>query len=415
MFTRVLSRIAVAGMLSLTMLGGLPALAQHDPRPPAFPAATSTPAATAATASSAETRSLGEVRSFTVEGQPMAISPDGKWLAGPGADRDFCIWDVTTLDPRCATDRKPMSVQLETITWAPDSSAVAFSLDAARLFIDSDIYVMDIDGALHDLTDDGDDDKLDFGSTGKEIPVDMYPAWSPDSSQLAFARTVWGGDARPTIIYTIDRDGGEPVERFVVSPQEPFIIYSPLHWLGDGSIVFSVLHADPGNTQNGVWRLTASGGVKRVIAGDASAEIPTPFVNDVSPDGTVATVFSMSRWAQYATDGEPVYFLVNLESGEITPLEIDRQNPVDRVASVGTFLPGSDVSVALELNGNIRTAVLFDRTGALMSSVELPEDAVGPASNRGFSVADDGTVFMSTVATEDRSKRGGIIFTIAEP
>lgn len=410
--------------LVLTLLGTTTAFAQHDPRPPAFPTATAIattiatdtadPASPAASPVAGGALAVGDLRTLSVEGQPMAISPDGKWVAGPGPDRDFCIWDVATLKPQCASDRKPMPVQLETVTWAPDSSAVAFSLDAARLLVDSDIYVMDIDGTLHDLTDDGDNDEVSLAQDAAEVPVDMYPAWSPDSSQLAFARTTWGGDERSTALYTIGREGGEPDQRLVVSPQEPFVIYSPLHWLDDGTIVFSVLHADPENRQNGVWRLTGSGGVERIIAGDETAEIPTPFVNDVSPDGRWATVVSMSLANQFPSD-TPAYFIVDLTTGEVYPVAVADPAPGAWIVSAGTFLPDGNSLLSVELSENRPRLVRSGLDGSALASVDLPENTGGPASYRGLSIADDGTVFMPTLATEEGSKRGGILFTVEQP
>ncbi|MGN6483546.1 MAG: hypothetical protein ACTHMX_04015 [Thermomicrobiales bacterium] len=422
--TTVLAACAVA--LALALLGTIPTFAQHDPRPPALPTATATapaadtdaatagPATPAASPVAGGALSLADLRAFSVEGQPVAISPDGKWVAGPGPDRDFCIWDVATLKPQCASDRKPLPVQLETVTWAPDSSAVAFSLDAARLLVDSDIYVMDIDGTLHDLTDDGDNDEVSLAQDAPDVPVDMYPAWSPDSSQLVFARTTWRGDNRSTALYAIGREGGEPDRRLVVSPQEPFVIYSPLHWLDDGTILFSVLHADPENRQNGVWRLTGSGGVERIIAGDETAEIPTPFVNDVSPDGRWATVFSLSVANQFTSD-TPAYFIVDLATGETVPVAVANPAPGARIVAVGTFLPDGKSILSVEVVGNRPRLVRSGLDGAALASVDLPEKAVGPASYRGLSITDDGTVFMPTLATEEGSKRGGIIFTVEQP
>lgn len=371
-------------------------------------AANDTPATPAANAATPEAD--GSVRTIAVEGQPVAISPDGKWLAGPGPDRDFCIWDVETLTPTCAKDRKPMPVQLETVTWAPDSSAVAFTLDSARLLVDSDIYVMETDGTLHDLTDDGPDDKLSLSSDGPKVPVDMYPAWSPDSTELAFARTAWGSDAKSTSIMTIARPGGEPMQRLVVSPQEPMIIYSPMHWLENGDIILSVLHADPSNAQNGVWRSTASGGMKRIIDGNEDATIPLPFVNDVNTEGTLATVMSFSRYGQGMNDPEtPTFFVVNLESGEITPITTTDKNV--HIATAGTFHKTTIVSV--EMAGPDAVSLLVSNPdGTVQAQVPFPADTEAPTLVRGVTIADNGTAFLP-ISVSGEDKRGGILFTIA--
>lgn len=409
---RSILQFIAACALSFTVLGSPPILAQHDPHPAAT-AAASTPTTQDVPVSGNGELVLGDLRTIESTGRPMVISPDGKWLAGPGPDEDFCIWDVASMNPSCGSDRKRMSVQLETITWAPDSSAVAFSLDAARLLIDSDIYVMDVDGTLHDLTDDGPDDKLTLSSDAPNIPVDMYPAWSPDSSELVFARTQWGGGAKSTALFSIDRSGGEPTQRFVVSGQEPFIIYSPMHWLDDGTVIFSVLHSDPGNKQNGVWRLTASGGVERILAGDEAAEIPIPFVNDVSPDGSFATVYSMIGAAQFSDDGSPVYFIVNLETGDTHPLEAANPELGVRIIAGGTFLPDGKSVLSVQTNGNAFSFVLFDLDGAVIGSAELPEEAGPPATFRGVSMASDGTTFIPTTGKTAAGGRGGSIIPVS--
>ncbi len=78
-----------------------------------------------------------EEREITVEGQPVLLSPDGGWLAGSGPEDSFCVWEVATLDAAC--DGEGLAIRPETIAWAPDSSAVAFSLNAVQLLTDSDL------------------------------------------------------------------------------------------------------------------------------------------------------------------------------------------------------------------------------------------------------------------------------------
>lgn len=420
---RSIARATAACALALTLVGSAAALAQHTPGPPAFSTPTATTASAVETASPTVAASpaadgsqaAGTSRIVSVKGQPVALSPDGQWLAGPGPDRDFCIWDAATLEPRCAADRNPMAVQLETVTWAPDSSAVAFSLDAARFLIDSDIYVMDTDGTLHDLTDDQDKARPSLDADAPPSLIDMYPAWSPDSQQLIFERTNWGGGEKSTSLVTIGRDGGEPTERFTVSSQEPFVIYSPMHWLADGSVIFSVLHADQSNAQNGVWRLTATGGVERIVQGDESAEIPAPFVNDVSPDGTLATVMSFSRAGQYDVGGEPVYFIVNLKTGEIVPLSSTEPGPLVRLLAPGTFLPDGSGIVSVESDGKQVSLVRFGLDGSATSSTAVPEGAGSPVGFRGPTVSADGTVFLPTVSSGAEGERGGVLLTMEQP
>lgn len=79
-----------------------------------------------------------------VDGFPLAISPDGTRLAGVDADgARFCVWDLATGKAACDGDI-PAPVEARSVTWAPDSSAVAFSLGSSSRLVDSDIYVFDV-------------------------------------------------------------------------------------------------------------------------------------------------------------------------------------------------------------------------------------------------------------------------------
>lgn len=232
-----------------------------------------------------------------------------------------------------------------------------------RLLIDSDVYVFDIDrGKLHNLTDDGVDDKLPMpGSTGaggqnSPVNIDMYPAWAADSSSLILARSVWpsGTNVASTSIVSIPRTGGA-VTTIEGLATEPFVVYAPMHWLEDGTILFSIWHSDPRDTQNGLFRIDRSGDLTKVMAGDVDAEIPLPAVISVSPDGTTATVLSEYRREQQVPgEGEPVYFSFDLASGKATPLALPGDvSHGGFVASPGRFSsnPGESISIIRDLHG----------------------------------------------------------------
>lgn len=395
---------ALASALSLTLPGGT-ALAGSDARQ----WSRATPAASPGSAAGALT--FGEGRSFAVDGQPVAMSPDGKWLAGPGPEHRFIIWDVETITPIVATSDAPLMVHTETITWAPDSSAVAFSLDAARMMIDSDIIVMETDGTLHDLTDDGFAGQLSLERNALEVLVDIYPAWSPDSQELIFARSEWSNTNRNTTLAAIGRDGKGVSERFAVTDEESLVIYSPMHWLDDGSVIFSILFPSDNDDQNGVWRLTPDGDTKRILVGDADAELPAPFVNDVSPDGTLATVMSYTRIGQLPTGPEPVYCLLDLDSGAILPLQTtDPTYPmIVHIDAPGSFTPDGSSVLSLEREGDRGRIVQSDLQGNVLTASAFPDGTKGPSTLRGFSVAANNTLFMPTVLDGENRQYGGII------
>lgn len=271
------------------------------------------------------TWSVVDHREIEVDGKPMALSPDGRWLAGPGPEEDFCVWDVETLDPTCDGRRIPLIIP-RSIVWAPDSTAVAFSTDALTLFIDSDVLVFEIEtGTLVNLTDDdpGDEDfaplKLDREET-EPVPVDLFPAWSPDSDELVFARTEWGAGSMSTALMTIDRAGGEPAKLRDLRPRMPFLVYTPMRWLDDGSILFSILNVDAEDRSNGIWHLTADGDPELLVPGAAEDDIPIPLIADVSPAEDIISVVSFGRNAE-PLGYYPRFFLVDLASGEATSVE----------------------------------------------------------------------------------------------
>jgi hypothetical protein len=190
-------------------------------------------------------------RVVDIEGAPIALSPDGQWIAGTGPNDDVCVWDVATLEPTCDGERLG-GVIPRSVTWAPDSTAVAFSLDAPRMLRDSDVYVFEMEtGTVENLTNDDPDgtgaDDIGFGddaATGP-VPIDLYPSWSPDSQEIVFARTMWSLDDDPgTTLMTMPRAGGEPEELLVLAPPSPMIVNGPMIWQDDDSILFGIWKAD---------------------------------------------------------------------------------------------------------------------------------------------------------------------------
>ena len=142
------------------------------------------------------------------------------------------------------------------MAWAPDSSAVAFYLDVAVRFVDSDVYLYEIaDRTVVNLTDDGFEGSL---LDAEDVPGDLVPTWSPDSSELAFARSTVTEEGGTTLM-RVSRDGGEATEIVTVPGDEQLAVWTAMYWLADDTIVFSVLGPDPDNPANGIWRVGADG------------------------------------------------------------------------------------------------------------------------------------------------------------
>lgn len=268
---------------------------------------------------------VADERELEIEGEPISLSPDGQWIAGRGPDREFCVWKVETLDPVC--DAEPLPIATESLAWAPDSSAVAFSLDFARLLYDSDIFVFTIEtGTIANLTDDGDEKiSLETPRTeGGPILIDLMPTWSLDGTELTFGRTDWTADILTTTLMTIPAAGGEPVELLTIDADGPAQVISPMRRLDDGSLLYTVWMPDLDEPANGLWRYEPGEDPVQLVKGTESDDYPVPVATDVyEADGrTIVLGFSPLLGAQYTRDPDrSIGFALDLETGATVPLE----------------------------------------------------------------------------------------------
>jgi len=286
------------------------------------------PTAIAAQTPSASPAGSKNLQTLDIDGIPVALSPDGTQIAGIKRDpAQLCVWDIASLESICS-DTMPVPITQRSVVWSPDSTAVAFSLDAAIYIEDSDIYVLETQsGITNNLTDDDPDDTgADAISISRdnvnEVPLDVFPAWSPDSQQLVFARTVWSTRADTgTKLMTISRNGGEPQKLVTLHRSMPFLVYSPMQWLQDGSILVSTWHPRIDDPLNSIRRVTPEGKVTDILSGHPEVGVPSASIASVTADGSQASIYSYVMLNQFGFEPGTVWFRMDTTTGAFEPWE----------------------------------------------------------------------------------------------
>jgi WD40 repeat protein len=320
---------------------------------------------------------VAEVTPLDLEGTPLTLSPDGSFIAGVSVDGGFCIWSVPDLNPTCAG--ADLDIDPDSLAWAPDSSAIAFSVQAYRLIIDGDIFVFELaDGGIHNVTDDGLVRMIVTDGEESPAPVDVMPAWTPDSAGIVFSRTVY--DDREELsneLMRVPRTGGEP-ETLLSLRGLPGSIYLPLRVLADGSVLYTVGFNDQSEPQNGIWRLSPQGEATQLMPGDANAEFPIPVINGVWEDNGEIRIVGHSPVLLQQLDLEsPVAFTWSSVTGEPEPVIAEVDSTTKRVYS-GEFSPDGGTLLTLERSVNLWPQVSL--YGPTTSTVVLPEISaeIGP-------------------------------------
>ncbi len=297
-----------------------------------------------------------ETREIAVDGQPVVLSPDGKWLAGTTDDGNaVCAWDVETLDPTCAEVGTPVMPALGymALRWAPDSSAFAFVPGDRNTLVFGDVMVFEVESAeLVTLAGPGDT---------IEDPLYIGVDWTADSSQVVFAvADVLGDPPAPDALFRVDRGGGDPVGISLPAWSEPYRVFSPPHAVGNDAVLVTV-EAD--GDAAGVWRVPFDGSDPvRLVPATGPDAIPRALVASVSADGRYASVVSLARMMQFET--EEVYFIVDLVSGELVPMESGSD------MLMVAFAPGGDTG--LTVRGD-RLATVDPVSGAMQPVANSPD------------------------------------------
>lgn len=333
-------------------------------------------------------------------GSSVNLSPDGSTLAMLMRD-ELCAGGLGDAEATCVDTADIGTIDPSSITWSPDSTRLAFSLDAFRLMIDSDIFVLDVaTGTLTNLTDDG---ATEFSITDNSqvLLIDVSPAWSPEGTSIVFSRSNWGtGDTYDNDLMRIPADGGEATLITTVMDQ-PGVVFTTPAVSSDGSVIVSVLPSQSDHPQTGIWRVTASGEMEPILVDEDAASVPLPVLAGISADGTQASVVSRLLATQRPTSGFDALAHLDLVTGDLAGWEEFFTLPTDMsIIWPPAFVTTGEESVAIvtawsQAGGDMPTVTLHTADGSDELTVEpmdlLAQFPTGPS----IEISTDGTILVN--------------------
>ncbi|HWV25045.1 MAG TPA: hypothetical protein VNZ58_12710 [Thermomicrobiales bacterium] len=368
--------------------------------------------------------SINEFTPIQVDGIPIALSPDGTQIAGLTFDRDLCIWDAASLETRVVSPhaREVEALDIGSLVWAPDSSALAFNLASVLQFRDSDIVVFDAEtAAIVNVTGTASSETLtSLADATPEAPVniDLYPAWSPDSSQIAFARTIYTGDADQSQIKLchLPRQGGDSTDIVTLPQQSMPGVLPSLFWGSDDTILYSGEDADRISGKSGIFRVFLDNSdIEPVISGLMASEIPGALLVAVAADAGLATILTSGNDKMRMEDFPRWYFyLADLDSGTPTRVEDVLSLPTDgeEALDAGLFLDGPPTIVVTDADrpptflyntiGRDEIQIRGQRSGeeaTVLATFPLPDTSELPVVNSllysGVQIGTNGTILVT--------------------
>ncbi len=345
-------------------------------------------------------------REIELDFEPVVLSPDGTSIAGIEDRSSICLFSIVDEDSRCRAVPRNGLILPASIVWAPASSAIAFSLDALPTLRNSDIFIFDIArGDLVNLTPDPAPAKPDGetesptsrgshvmrpsdatpDSDGRPFWMDVFPAWSPDGSELVFARhEIPDGSAA---IMRISRTGGEAALAVdLASIEIPFIL-GPILWPEDDAIIFSGT-----GSRGGLREASLKTGHVRLMLEADDPDLPDAVAVSASADGEWLSVYSLRNVQRNNVEG--FFGLVERATGEILIFTF-ANGPDQFVKVVPRFGPEASL-LAATFGGNPQTLHVWDITTARpVASFSLSGD--GPDIDFllvGLSWAANGTILV---------------------
>lgn len=250
-----------------------------------------TVAATAAAVPAELLQVTGESEVELPDVRIVGPSPDGTSLATWSTTDGLCVVRLPELDVVACSSFEPENVvrhvDLRSISWAPDSSRIAFHEELFRLAEESDIWTMEVaSGTTLDLTDDGvSGSVLDAGD---DAVFDVAPAWLADGTRIAFGRTP--STRTGSELHVMPSDGSDGPTRLASVSEDAVVVYYGTRWSADGaSLVYTLAQQDPTDPLGGIHVLSVAGGESRQVLGPDS-EKGAPSLLGISPDASDALV-----------------------------------------------------------------------------------------------------------------------------
>jgi hypothetical protein len=298
---------------------------------------------------------LGDLR-------PIALSPDGRLLAATDRSQ-LCVYAIATAAQQSCADLSVLNAGLRVadVSWSPDSTRLLVGEDAFAVLKDSDIWVMDAaTGELTNLTDEGYDGAIPVGSLGNStdiISADISPTWTQDGTGITFSRSLWDqGEFIDNYIATIPATGEGSSEIVVerVSPHAGYI-HNSMRWTADGTYLYYSTWANGEESESGIFRVDATDGSNELVLG-ASPEYGPPALVDVSATGEHLIIW-YPQVANPQNISKPIYALLDVATGELTPLQPAGETDFERIQGGRVTLAGFSPDGTKLLTGRSDAAI----------------------------------------------------------
>jgi WD40 repeat protein len=333
-----------------------------------------------------------------IEGELISLSPDGRWIAGIDMDNTFCVWEVATEAAQC--DGTDLGIDVDSVRWSPDSTAVAFAQGPFSSGQDTDIFIFERKtGVLTNLTDEG-YEGTSFVQPGEidTLPVDLYPTWSADSHSLTFIRCDIATNDRlfTTELVSMSRMGSEAIQIFAIHDPYPFTMASPIFSLRDGSLLFTITMYDESDPANGIWHLNPHGETQQLLASTSDDLVNVKIVRVVEAGtSTLVSAFGLSPELD-----ESVALLLNVGTGTVTPVD----DPV-----VGFSPDGESMLAWTENENGTEMLTITDASGGV-TEVNAGRD-LSRGGWRGYDWAANNTILIP-IGKNFYNDGGGLLVTV---